>query len=346
MKHTLTGRLSGLLLGAALLLGACSQGASAGQNGGAAQPQTPAPTDQTAGAEGAQGTADPNHPVIKFGATSGDFADQIKDGIKPILEKQGYKVELTEFTDYVRPNLALDEGSIDVNVFQHLPYLNEFKATRKLNLSELVEVPTAPFGVYAGKLKSLDNAPDGASVGVPNDPSNLARSLVILKDLGWIELDSAIDPLTVSVKDIKSNKKNLKLIELEAAQLPRSRDDVDFAMINGNYAVSAGIPLTDALLIEPSFAFINWAVVKTENLDAQWAQDVKKAYESDAFQQYANKTFPGYKFPSFWKPVEGGAQPSPANDGANAEGGEKAETATPEAPAAETPAAETAPAHP
>jgi len=228
---------------------------------------------------------------IVFGTTAGDFGDMVKDQIQPALEKKGYKVKLIEFTDYVRPNLALAEGELDINIFQHKPYLDDFKKEHKLDIVEAFQVPTAPLGLYPGKLKSLDEA---------NDPSNFARALVMLNELGWIKLKADVDPLTASKNDIAENPKNIQIVELEAAQLPRSRADVDFAVVNGNYAMSSGMKLTEALFQEPSFAYVNWSAVRTADKDSQWLKDVTEAYNSDEFKAYSQKRFAGYKYPAAW----------------------------------------------
>ncbi len=244
--------------------------------------------------------ADPAKKEIVIGTTVGDFGDQVKQAIRPILEKKGYKVKLVEFTDYIRPNLALQEGSLDVNVFQHRPYLDTFSAQHKLQLSPVFQVPTAPLGVYAGRTASLAAVKNGSSVSIPNDPSNLARALVMLNDLGWIKLKAGINPLTASERDIATNVKQIKLRPLEAAQLPRSRADVDFAVVNGNYAVSSGMKLTSALYQEKSDAYINVGAIKTSNANTQWAKDVIAAYQSPEFKAYSLKRFPGYKYPASW----------------------------------------------
>lgn len=243
---------------------------------------------------------------IVFGTTVGDFGDMVKEQIQPELEKKGYTVKLVEFTDYVRPNLALAEGKLDINVFQHKPYLDDFKKEHNLDITEVFQVPTAPLGLYPGKLKSLEEVKDGSTVSAPNDPSNFARVLVMLDELGWIKLKDGINPLTASKADIAENLKNIKIVELEAAQLPRSRADVDFAVVNGNYAISSGMKLTEALFQEPSFAYVNWSAVKTADKDSQWLKDVTEAYNSDAFKAYAHKRFEGYKSPAAWN--EGAAK--------------------------------------
>lgn len=262
------------------------------------QPTTETKTETTETPK--TGGIDPNKSEIVIGTTAGDFGDMVKNSVKPQLEKQGYKVKLIEFSDYVRPNQALANGEIDINVFQHKPYLDDFKKQHNLDIVEVFQVPTAPLGIYAGKSATLDQIKDGSTVAAPNDPSNFARALVMFNELGWVKLKDNIDPLTASKKDIAENTKNIKIVELEAAQLPRSRSDVDFAVINGNYATSSGMKLTDSLFQEPSFAYVNWSAVRTKDKDTQWVKDITNAYNSEEFKAYAHKTFPGYKYPAIW----------------------------------------------
>ena len=288
-----------------LTLAACgNQGADNAAASGAGAGAAPA-SGSSAGAEKTE---------IRFGSTPGDFAEMVKEQIQPALEKQGYTVTLTEFPDYVTPNQALDQNAIDINIFQHKPYLDSFKAEHNLDLTEVFQVPTAPLGIYPGKLTALDQVKNGSSVSIPNDPPNRARAWVMLDNLGWIKLKAGIDPLTASKTDIAENTKNIEFVEMEAANLPRSRQDVDFAIVNGNYAISSGMKLTEALFQEPSFAYVNWAAVKTADKDSQWLKDVTEAYNSDEFKTYARKRFEGYKYPAAW--------------GENAAAGAKAEAAS------------------
>ena len=252
-------------------------------------------------AETAASDIDPEHTKIIIGTTEGDFADMVRNQVKASLEEQGYEVELIAFTDYVRPNLALAEGDLDINIFQHKPYLDTFKKENNLDLVEVFQVPTAPLGIYSGKKTSLDDVYKGMSVSAPNDPSNFARALVMMNDLGWITLKDDVDPLTASKTDIADNSKyDIKIVELEAAQLPRARDEVDFAVINGNYATDAGIELTEALFQEPSFNYVNWSAIKSTDTGKKWVEDVTNAYNSEAFKKYAHDTFPGFKYPKIW----------------------------------------------
>ena len=272
-----------------------------GCNNSSAPETTKEPVTEGTTAETAASDIDPEHTKIVIGTTEGDFADMVRNQVKSSLEAQGYEVELVAFTDYVRPNLALAEGDLDINIFQHKPYLDNFKKENNLDLVEAFQVPTAPLGIYTGKKTSLDQAYKGMSVSAPNDPSNFARALVMMNDLGWIKLKDNIDPLTASKTDIADNSKyDIKIVELEAAQLPRARDEVDFAVINGNYATDSGIDLSTALFQEPSFAYVNWSAIKSADVGKKWVEDVTNAYNSEAFKKYAHETFPGYKYPKIW----------------------------------------------
>ncbi|MBP2280041.1 D-methionine transport system substrate-binding protein [Psychrobacter sp. PL15] len=283
-----------------LVLVGCSN--SSAPEATAEEPVTEGSTTESS-ATTAANDIDPDHTKIIIGTTEGDFADMVRNQVKSSLEAQGYEVELIPFTDYVRPNLALADGDLDINIFQHKPYLDTFKKENNLDLVEVFQVPTAPLGLYSGKKTSLDEVYKGMSISAPNDPSNFARALVMMSDLGWITLKDDIDPLTASKTDIADNSKyDIKIVELEAAQLPRARDEVDFAVINGNYATDAGIKLTEALFQEPSFAYINWSAVKSADVGKKWVKDVTNAYNSEAFKKYAHDTFPGYKYPKIWDP--------------------------------------------
>lgn len=236
---------------------------------------------------------DPHELVI--GTSVGPYADQVKFGIKPILEKQGYKVKVVEFSDYIQPNFALAEGALDANIFQHIVYLRQFASEHKLALSDLITIPTAPIALYSSKHKALTQVREGALVTMPNDPTNQARALVLLDQLGWIRLRPQIDPLRASEKDIAVNLKKLKLVALEAAQLPRSLQDSDYAFVNGNYALASGLKLTDALITEKiSPNYINLVAVRSADKDKPYARDIAAAYRSRAFLDYTNQHLQGY----------------------------------------------------
>ena len=242
---------------------------------------------------GAVHAKDPKELVI--GTSAGPYADQIRYGIKPILEKQGYKVKLVEFNDYIQPNFALAEGALDANVFQHIIYLTRFAEQHKLPLSELIKIPTAPIAIYSHKHKSLNEVKAGTTVALPNDPTNQARALVMLDQIGWVKLKPGIDPIKASEKDIAQNLKGIKLLPLEAAQLPRSLQDADYAFVNGNFALASGLKLKDALrteTISPSYA--NLVAVRTADKDKQFAKDIAAAYRSREFLAVTNQRFADY----------------------------------------------------
>lgn len=236
---------------------------------------------------------DPKEIVI--GTSAGPYADQVRLGIKPILEKQGYKVRLVEFNDYIQPNFALAEGALDANIFQHIVYLTKFSSDHKLALTDLVTVPTAPIAIYSRKHKSLSEVKAGTTVALPNDPTNQARALVMLDKLGWIRLRDHIDPVRASEKDVAANLKQIKLLPLEAAQLPRALEDADYAFINGNYALASGLKLSEALVTEKvSPNYVNRVAVRTADKDKPFARDIAAAYRSRAFLDVTNKYFAGY----------------------------------------------------
>ena len=237
---------------------------------------------------------------IVIGATAGSNVDVLKLGIQPQLEKKGYKVKLVEFNDYVQPNLALAQGALDLNFFQHIIYLKKFAQDQKLDLAEIVQGPIAPLGIYSSKRRTIADVKEGDRVSLPNDPSNLARALVLLQSQGLLTVRADIDPLRVSEKDITANPKKLKLLPLEAAQLPRSLGDVEYAIVNGNFAISSGLKLTEAVLLEKTpDHYLLVAAVRAPDKSQLWAQDVAQAFRTPEFKAVLDKHFAGYARPAF-----------------------------------------------
>jgi D-methionine transport system substrate-binding protein len=237
---------------------------------------------------------------IKIGATAGPYSDMVTKAIKPGLEEKGYKVELVEFSDYIQPNKALNNGDIQANLFQNSTYLENFSKSNNMDLTPLVIVPTAPMGIFSNTYKSLDEVKDGATVSLPNDPTNGARAFNTLQDEGLIKIDENADPATVSEKDIIENKKNLKFQPLEAGQLPRSVDSVDLAAVPGNFAIAADMDLLDAITLENmADHYRNVVAVKTENKDTQFAKDIKEVVESEAFEKVIDEEFKAFGKPEW-----------------------------------------------
>jgi D-methionine transport system substrate-binding protein len=237
---------------------------------------------------------------IKIGATAGPYSDMVTKAIKPILEKKGYKVKVVEFSDYIQPNIALGNGDLDANLFQHKVYMETFAKQHNLKLSEDVIVPTAPMGIYSKKFTSLAEIADGSTVAIPNDPVNLARALGVLEDNKLITINQNVDPLTASEKDVKENPKHLQFKPIEAAQLPRAVDSVDVSLVPGNFALAAKMKLLDALALEkmPDI-YRNRVVVNTKDLNAPFAKDIKAAVESKEFEKVIDEQFKGFGKPKW-----------------------------------------------
>ena len=239
--------------------------------------------------------------TIVFGVAPGPYGDLIKYAIQPGLEKKGYKVVLKEFSDYVQPNLALNNRDLDANLFQHRLYLDKFSADKGLKLSFLINVPTAGLGLYSHKIKSLDQLKKGDVVTLSNDPTNLARGVRFLAKINLITIKKDIDPTQASEKDIDQNPKGLVFKPLEAAQLPRTLDSATASLVNGNFAIAAGLKLSEALKLEELDENIkNIVAVRTEDLDKQYVKDIKAVIESPEFLAVVDD--PKQIFSSFQKP--------------------------------------------
>ena len=240
--------------------------------------------------------------IIKFGATAGPYSDMLSKAIIPGLEEKGYEVQVTEFSDYVQPNNSLDSGAIHANLFQHIIYLENFSTENKMELSDLISVPTAPLGIFSNKYDSLDDIEDGSTITIPNDPVNAARTLLTLEDLGLIEISEDVDPIKASEKDVTKNPKNLVFQPIEAGQLPRSVDGSDLAAVPGNFAIAASMNLLDALALEDMpDQFRNVVAIKTEDKDKQFAKDIKEVVESAEFEKIIDEQFEGFGKPSWMK---------------------------------------------
>ena len=218
----------------------------------------------------------------------------------PILAEQGIELVVNQYDDYVVPNTAVEDGDEDANYFQHLPYLEEFNESRGTHLVSVASVHIEPMGIYAGQTTSLEDLPDGAVIGVPNDPTNEGRALLLLESQGLITLDDSSN-LTATPNNIVDNPKNLEFREIEAQTLPSSLPDLDLAVINSNYALGAGLnPSTDALAIESSDSpYVNVLVVKEGNEDNEAIQALVEALHSDTIREFIETEFDGAVVPAF-----------------------------------------------
>jgi len=236
---------------------------------------------------------------IKVGVTPGEHA-QIMEKVREIAAEKGLNIEILEFSDYVVPNQALADGDLNANSFQHKPYLDNQIADRGFDLVPVAKTITTPMGVYSKKVKSLSELADGATVGIPNDPTNGGRALLILEKEGLIKVNPDAG-LKAGPADVTENPKNLQFAELDAAQLPRSLDDVDAAVINTNYALEAGLhPNTDAIAIEGTESpYANLIVVRSEDKDAPWVKTLVESYNNDTIKDFINEEFKGALIPSW-----------------------------------------------
>ncbi|HZG21829.1 MAG TPA: MetQ/NlpA family ABC transporter substrate-binding protein [Herbaspirillum sp.] len=230
---------------------------------------------------------------IKMGVTAGPHAE-IMEQVKKLLEKDGVQMKVIEFTDYIQPNAALAAGDLDANSYQHQPYLDAQIKDRGYKFVSVGTTITFPMGVYSKKIKSLNDLKQGARVGVPNDPTNGGRALLVLQAKGVIKL-KADAGLKATPLDIVENPKKIKIIELDAAQLPRSLDDFDAAVINGNYAESAGLsPTKDAIAVEASTGpYANVIAVRIADKDKPWVAKLVKAYHSPEVKKFVLEKYKG-----------------------------------------------------
>lgn len=284
-KRLLIGALSAAALAGVLALAGCgSSGSGSSSNAGGAQ----------AGGES---------KTITVAASPTPHAEILNDAVKPLLEAEGYTLVVQEFTDYVLPNTATEEGEVDANYFQHQPYLDSFNEEKGTHLVSVEAVHFEPFGLYAGKTASLKDLKEGAVVAVPNDTTNEARALLLLEQEGLIKLKDGAG-ITATTNDIAENPLNLQIKELEAAAIPTVLADVDIACINGNYAQGASLSVEDALATEGATSlaaqtYANVLVVKDGNQNSEAIQALAKALVSDEVKSYIEKTYDGAVVPVF-----------------------------------------------
>ena len=239
--------------------------------------------------------------TIKIAASPTPHAE-ILEAAKSILADEGWDLEVTEFEDYVQPNLVVESGDFDANYFQHVPYLESFNEEKGTHLVDAGDIHYEPFGIYPGTKKSLDELEDGDTIAVPNDTTNEARALLLLQDNGVLTLKEGAG-LTATVNDIESTTKDIKIQELEAAQVPRVLNEVAFAVINGNYAVEAGLSVADDAIAyeasdsEAAKTYVNIIAVKEGNENNEGIVALVNALKSDEIKDFINETYNGAVIP-------------------------------------------------
>ena len=237
--------------------------------------------------------------TIKVGVTRGPHA-QILEAVKPIAAKNGLDIQIVEFTDYALPNAALDAGDLQANSFQNQPYLDNQKADRGYKIESIGSTVNFPMGVYSRKYKSWDAVPQGATLSIPNDPTNGGRVLLLLQDKGVLKLRQGVG-FKPTVADIIENPGKFKVVEVDAAQTARTLDDVDAGGINTNYATQAGLdPVKDAILREdPKGPYTNLIAVRTADKDKPWARLLAQSYQTPEIRDFVLTTFKGAVLPAW-----------------------------------------------
>jgi D-methionine transport system substrate-binding protein len=252
-----------------------------------------------AAAAAAGGIAQAQDRPLKVGVTAGPHA-QIFEQVKKVAERDGLKIQIIEFSDYVQPNAALAAGDLDANSYQHKPYLDQQVQDRGYKLVSVAYTVNFPIGLYSKKVKRLEDLQVGARFGIPNDPTNGGRVLLVLEEKGLIKLKPGAG-LKATPLDVVENPRKLRFVELDAAQLPRSLDDLDASAINTNYAISAGLhPGKDAIAQESAKSpYVNLLAVRAEDKDKPWVAKLVKAYQSEDVRQFVLSEFKGAVIPGF-----------------------------------------------
>lgn len=256
--------------------------------------------NNSTGSSAAESSASSDDKVITIGASVTPHA-VILNHLADQFEKEGYELKVVEFTDYVQPNNALEAGDLDANYFQHQPYLDNFNEENGTDIVSVGANLYIPMAIFSEKLTNLDSIPDGATIAVPNDTTNEARALLLLQENGFIKLKDGVD-IKATVLDIEDNPHNLEFVEMDAAQIPRAIKDTDLAIVNGNYALDAGLNLDDALLIESSDSttaqtYANVIAVRAGEENTEKTKVIVKILTSDETKQYIQDSFNGAVLP-------------------------------------------------
>lgn len=246
-------------------------------------------------------TAEKKTIVVAFGPSS--YGTQFTTAIQPILEAQGYEVVPKVFSQNSQINRSMKDGEVDVSIFQSVAYMKDINRLLGMDMVKLADTASAPQSLRSSRHQSLDVIKDGMTITVPNDPVNAERAARILENLGWIKIKAGVDPVKFSINDIEKGQYDLIIKEVDPAQALRAIDDVDFAVINGNYIANMGLKITDSLVVENTPPeHVVMVSISGKDIDQQWAKDLKNAYESKAFENYIKNEplYDGFIFPKHW----------------------------------------------
>ena len=236
--------------------------------------------------------------VITIGASSGPFADMATYALKPVLEEEGYTVEIIEYSDYIQPNNALANGDLDANLFQNVLFMESYNEENDADLKNIVQVPTAPMGLYSSEFDSVEDISSGSEVALPLDPVNSSRGFLTLQDAGLITISEDADMFAIEEADIIDNKKNLEFIFQDAGQLPRSVDQIGLSLVPGNFALASEMNLDDALTLENmNEYFRNQIVINKEDEGSKLEEDLLNAVQSNEFNEVIDADFKGFDKP-------------------------------------------------
>ena len=248
------------------------------------------------------GSGSDGNKTVTVGATPAPHA-AILEVAEKLMEAEGYTLVIKEFDDYVAPNTSLEDGSLDANYFQHITYMDGFNAERGTHLVNAAGIHYEPLGLYAGKTASVADLPDGAKIAVPNDATNEARALLLLEQEGLIKLKEGVG-VSATKSDVEENPHNFEFVEMEARLTPTVLQDVDMAVVNGNYAIDAGLKIADALAVESAEgdaaeAYVNVIAVKEGNENDEGIQELIKCLKSDEVKSFIEETYEGAVVPLF-----------------------------------------------
>ena len=251
------------------------------------------------GSDSASGGSSSKNTTVTVGATPVPHGEILNE-VKPLLAKEGVDLKVVEFTDYVKPNLALNDKEIDANFFQHSPYLDKFNSEHGTKLKAIAKIHVEPMGIYSHKVKDLKDVADGAKVAIPNDPTNGGRALLLLQKAGLLKLKDGVNE-KATLQDIAENPKNFKFQEVEAAQVPRTLDDVDAAIINSNFAMQIQLdPTKDSLFIEDSTSpYVNIVAVRQGDENRPEIQALMKVLHSQEIKDFISNKYKGAVVPAF-----------------------------------------------